>query len=103
MIQERGKQRTMRFYWRSRDDGLARRVEMWNEGDRSQSPTMARKIIEEYKGRESSDCLTYRSATFKSIQMFHGGGGGLQCERGVGKNLVHGVLSVSRGGMECVR
>lgn len=73
LIVERGKQRIMRFYWRSRDDGLARRTELWAEGDRSEHP-LPRKIIEEYKGRESTDFLTYRSATFKPVSVSQPGG-----------------------------
>lgn len=56
LIHEPGVHRTMKFYWRSREDGLCRRVEIFYD-DHS-----LRKVKEYYRGRD--DRLRYRSATF---------------------------------------
>lgn len=56
-IHEPGKQRTLRFYWRAREDGLAMRKEFFY------NTHSLRKVKELYRGRV--DRLSCRSATFE--------------------------------------
>lgn len=67
LIFEPGVQRTMKFYWRAREDGLARRKESFF------SDNAVRKIQEYYFGRDD-DHLNYRSATFDQPREAHGAG-----------------------------
>jgi len=70
LILEPGVHRTMRFYWASRDDGLAlRREKFFNE-----TIPAPRKIQEFYKGRAGDDFLEYRGATFDHPREAHGAG-----------------------------
>ena len=62
LIDEPGIQRTMRFYWKARADGLALRREDFV----SIKDPAPRKICEHYKGREHEDHLVYRSATYET-------------------------------------
>jgi hypothetical protein len=67
LIYEPGVLRTMKFYWKAREDGLARRHEQfYGEG-------ALRKVQEYYKGRDE-DRLVYRSASFEQAKESHGGG-----------------------------
>lgn len=67
LVYEPGVLRTMKFYWKAREDGLARRHEQfYGEG-------ALRKVQEYYKGRDD-DRLTYRSACFEQAKDSHGGG-----------------------------
>lgn len=56
LIYEPGKQRTMKFYWKARSDGLCRRVELLYDA------SSLRKVKEFYKGR--TDRLWYRSFSY---------------------------------------
>lgn len=67
LIFEPGVQRTMKFYWRAREDGLARRKESFFHD------TAVRKIQEYYFGRDD-DRLNYRGATFEPPRDSHGAG-----------------------------
>ncbi|GET85837.1 hypothetical protein, conserved [Leishmania tarentolae] len=57
LIYEPGKQRTMKFYWRARSDGLYCRTEVLYDAN------TLRKVKEFYKGR--SDRLWYRSFSYR--------------------------------------
>jgi hypothetical protein len=59
IIDEPGVQRTMRFYWKAREDGLVSRTELVFS-DKDPQP---RKIVESYRARDE-DRLFYRSATY---------------------------------------
>jgi hypothetical protein len=60
LIYEPGVLRTMKFYWKAREDGLARRHEQfYGEG-------ALRKVQEFYKGRDD-DRLVYRGASFEQV------------------------------------
>ena len=64
---EPGVLRTMKFYWRAREDGLARRHEQfYGEG-------ALKKVQEYYRGRDD-DRLVYRSASFEQAKEQHGAG-----------------------------
>jgi hypothetical protein len=69
VIEEPGIRRTLRFYWRSREDGLASRTELFFN-DKDPKP---RKIIELYRGR-TEDRLWYRSATYEQTKDGNGVG-----------------------------
>lgn len=69
LIYEPGIQRTMKFYWRAREDGLARRKESFFTPD-----SAVRKIQEYYFGRDD-DRLNYRSATFEAPREGHASSG----------------------------
>jgi hypothetical protein len=56
LIYEPGKQRTMKFYWRARSDGLYCRTELLHDSN------TLRKVKEFYKGRR--DSLWYRSFSY---------------------------------------
>eukprot|EP00759_Apiculatamorpha_spiralis_P037280 PhF_6_TR37188/c0_g1_i1/m.54794 len=63
LVVEPGKSRIMRFYWKAREDGLAKRVELFD----SKEMSAPNKIMEYYRGRED-DKLIYRSATYDPIE-----------------------------------
>eukprot|EP00760_Papus_ankaliazontas_P031620 PhM_4_TR5364/c0_g1_i1/m.29133 len=60
---EDGVQRTMRFYWKAREDGLRKRVEKFQNDPSMTTPV---KIMEYYSGR-AEDRVVYRSATYPPI------------------------------------
>lgn len=68
LIFEPGVQRTMKFYWRAREDGLARRKESFFHDN------AIRKIQEYYFGRDD-DRLNYRSSTFEAPRDSHASSG----------------------------
>lgn len=59
LIHEEGKRLEMRFYWKARLDGLAKRVELYHDNGDTANP---KKVMEFFEGRE--DRLIYRSATY---------------------------------------
>ncbi|KAG5511466.1 hypothetical protein JKF63_07429 [Porcisia hertigi] len=74
LIDEPGKQRTMKFYWRARSDGLYLRTELLCDAN------TLRKVKEFYKGR--GDRLRYRSFSY--------GPPSTARERGMHRLILHG-------------